>query len=112
MLTHFCVGSGVTALLRGYEPTVLLRVVIVVSRYEETMADVATLLRLGAERRIDIRQMVGSANAVRCVGYARLRISEHCAGDRLASEVDQLLPPPSHCRYSEKASCRVGVMKD
>ena len=76
------------------------------------MADFLALLRLGAERRIDIRQMVGSESTVRCAGYARLRISEHWAGDRLASEADQLLPPPSHCRYREKASCRVGVMKD
>ena len=70
------------------------------------------LLRPGAELWIDIRQMVGSASAMRYVGYARLRISEHWAGDRLASEVDQLLPPPSHRRYREKASCSVGVTKD
>lgn len=54
------------------------------------MADVAALLRLGAERRIDIWQMVGSENTMGYVSYVRLRISEHWAGDRLASEVDQL----------------------
>ena len=111
IFAHVCAGSGVTALLRGYEPMVRC-LLLLLFQGTRTMTDVAVLLRPGAELWIDIRQMVGSASAMRYVGYARLRISENWAGDRLASEVDQLLPPTSHRRYREKASCSVGVTKD
>ena len=88
------------------KPTALL---IVVSRYEETMTDAVEAC---AERWIDIRFVAGSANAVRFPGYVQLRISEH--GSRSTCfRSDQLLPPPPahRCYRARQAACRVGVIK-